>query len=205
MEPQRRRFIRSCVLLYATEFGLSDMPEPGIITPPPGIEPPSQKGPGEEGPEDIQGQREHMQEHQMELELQLASSTPVPDEGARQEQLDGNMNDATSERQNIKRQARATTSYASNEPLQTNQRMGDVTSEPPPTSLGLEEGNSGSVHVGSVQIATAEEHFQYALHDPIIHEHPLKAYPNAKLQEAMNREMQMMADFDVADVLPTWH
>ena len=109
MEPQRRRFIRSCVLLYATEFGLSDMPEPGIITPPPGIEPPSQKGPGEEGPEDIQGQREHMQENQMELELQLASSTPVPDEVARQEQLDGNMNDATSERQNIKRHARATT------------------------------------------------------------------------------------------------
>ena len=49
-----------------------------------------------------------------------------------------------------------TTSNESYEALRTNQRLEVLTSEPPPTSLGLEEGNSGSVHVGSVQIATAE-------------------------------------------------
>ena len=53
------------------------------------------------------------------------------------------MNDATSGRQGIKRHASGTHSYESDEPLQTNQRMEDATSEPPLTSLGLEEGKSG--------------------------------------------------------------
>ena len=93
----------------------------------------------------------HIQEHEMELELQHASSIPVPDEGTLQQPLYGILHDATLERQSITRQARETTSYESDEPPQTNQQMEDVTSEPPPTSPGLEEGTSGSVHIGSVQ------------------------------------------------------
>ena len=85
------------------------------------------------------------------------------------------MNDATSGRQGIKRHASGTHSYESDEPLQTNQRMKDATSEPPLTSLGLEEGKSGSVHsiqfgkvdtkrgIFAVEIATAEVHEQFAL------------------------------------------
>ena len=54
-----------------------------------------------------------------------------------------------------------------------------------------------------VEIATAEEQEQYYLQYPTIQEYRLQEYPKAKLQEAMSREMQMMADFDVADVVPT--
>ena len=76
-------------------------------------------------------------------------SISVPDE-----RLDANMNSATSGRQNIARQAIATTSCQSGEPLQTNQRMEDVTSDHAPTSLGLEDESSGSVH--STQICKVE-------------------------------------------------
>ena len=54
-----------------------------------------------------------------------------------------------------------------------------------------------------IEIATAEEQEQYAPQAPTIQEHIIQEYPKAKLQEAMHRDLQMMADFDVADVLPT--
>ena len=47
---------------------------PRTISPPPGLEPPtSERGPREEGPEDLQGHQEHIQRNHMELELQYAS------------------------------------------------------------------------------------------------------------------------------------
>ena len=76
----------------------------------------------------------------MELERQRASSIPVPDERVVQYQQDATINDTTSARRNITTQASDTTSYKSYEPPQTNQQMEDVASEPPITSLGLEEG-----------------------------------------------------------------
>ena len=79
----------------------------------------TEKGPGEEGPEDIPGQRMHMQENQMELELQRASSIPFLDGGAVQEQLGGHINDAKSGRHNSTRQPSEKTSYESDEPPQT--------------------------------------------------------------------------------------
>ena len=65
---------------------------------------------------------------QMELELRHASSIPSPDARAVQEQLDGHIHGATSERRNITRQASETTSYESNEQPKTNQHIEDATS-----------------------------------------------------------------------------
>ena len=53
-------------------------------------------------------------------------------------------------------------------------------------------------------MTSAAEQEQYALQGPLIQEHLLHGCPKkAKRQEAMNRDVQMMADFDVADVVPT--
>ena len=54
-----------------------------------------------------------------------------------------------------------------------------------------------------VERVTAEEQEPYyALQDRSIQGHLLMECPTAKLQEAMHRDMQMVADFDVAEVVP---
>ena len=54
-----------------------------------------------------------------------------------------------------------------------------------------------------VENATTEEQEQYSLQDPIVQEHLLRGYPKAKPQEAMHREIKIMSDLPVADVVPS--
>ena len=105
MEPQRRRFIRSFVLLYATEFGLSDMPEPGIITPPPGIDHLHRKDQERKDHKTFKDKEYTFKHIKWSWHFNMHHRFQFRMKGTLQEPLDGSMHDATSERQSIQRQA----------------------------------------------------------------------------------------------------
>ena len=85
-----------------------------------------------------------MQANRMNLERPRASIS-VPDEGALQEHTRQTQTLLQSDKTSHDRRAKELCMN------QTNQRLEDVTSEPPPTSLGLEEWAALSVHDGSLQ------------------------------------------------------
>ena len=52
-----------------------------------------------------------------------------------------------------------------------------------------------------VEVSVTEQRELYAPSDPVVQQWLLEEYPYDKLKEAMNSEMNKMAEFDVADIL----